>query len=93
MIDLHHPVVRRVKPGEAPSEVTEQQVAGKSETTSPRTMFAIFTQALGVGTQLKIEPETQEILLKAGANAVYDHPENSSKHELMPEMKEIVRQF
>jgi len=43
----------------------------KAEDTSPQTIDALFTQALGMGTWFKIKKSNQDALLRTGANAIY----------------------
>jgi hypothetical protein len=43
----------------------------RRDETSPQSLQAIFTQAIGVGTWFKIDPKSQEALLKAGENALF----------------------
>jgi predicted acylesterase/phospholipase RssA len=75
---------------------TEQSASKTSDTDmSPQSVQEVFTQALGVGTWFKIRPEKQEVLLKAGQNAVYRHDFTTSKGEakLLPELQRIRDQF
>lgn len=62
---------------------------------SPQSVQAIFTQALGVGTWFKIRPDKQEILIKAGRNAIYRHDTaaRTKGTTLLPEMEQIRQQF
>jgi predicted acylesterase/phospholipase RssA len=59
---------------------------------SPQSVQAVFTQALGVGTWFKIGDDTQEVLLKAGENAIY-HYDASGKKALLPEMRRVRGMF
>ena len=74
-----------------------EQSASKTNDTdmSPQSVQAVFTQALGVGTWFKIQPDKQEVLLKAGQNAVYRHDvaAGTGGAKLLPEMERIRRQF
>jgi len=63
--------------------------------TSPPSIQAIFTQALGVATRLKIDKNAQDTLLKAGENAIriQSTASASSGRKLLPEMRQIQELF
>lgn len=62
--------------------------------TSPQSVQAVFTQALGVGTWFKINPKEQETLLKAGTDAVYlQNGTVAPSTKLLPEMRAIQAAF
>ena len=63
----------------------------QQDETSPQSVQAVFTQALGVGTWFKIADDTQEMLLKAGQNAIYRHDgaTGAGGKKLLPEMQRI----
>lgn len=66
----------------------------RQDETSPQSLQAVFTQALGIGTWFKIKPNEQETLLKAGENAT--HLQNitpGSQPKLLKEMREIQAVF
>ena len=66
----------------------------RQDETSPQSLQAVFTQALGIGTWFKIKPTEQETLLKAGENAT--HLQNitpGSQPKLLKEMREIQAVF
>lgn len=67
----------------------------KRDETSPQSIQAIFTQALGIGTWFKIKPNDQETLLKAGENAIYHQSSHtgSSGKTLLPEIERVRRAF
>lgn len=66
----------------------------KRDETSPQSVQAVFTQALGVGTWFKIKPTEQETLLKAGENAVYlQNGTITPVPKLLPRMRAIQRLF
>ncbi len=62
--------------------------------TSPQSVQAVFTQALGVGTWFKIKPKEQETLLKAGENALYlQNGAPLAPRKLLRELRKIQQQF
>lgn len=65
----------------------------RQDETSPQSIQAIFTQALGVGTWFKISKDAQDTLLKAGKNAVRHHNGRSGVPGLLPEMRRIHALF
>lgn len=74
-----------------------EQSAYKTNDTgmSPQSVQDMFTQALGVGTWFKIRAEKQEVLLKAGQNAVYRHDiiSGPGAAKLLPDIQRIRDQF
>jgi hypothetical protein len=93
VIDFHQAVRKQ----EATSTVVNEHAASKMHESdmSPQSIQAVFNQALGVGTWFRIHPEKQEVLLKAGENAIYRHDIAASNGEarLLPEMERIRSQF
>ncbi len=66
----------------------------RQDETSPQSLQAVFTQALGVGTWFRIDPKSQEVLLTAGENAIYKVPATpSAKRELLRPMREVLSAF
>ena len=63
----------------------------KRDETSPQSIQAVFTQALGVGTWFKIDKEAQNALLRAGENAIFiQNPEYpTAGRKLLKEMRSI----
>ena len=109
VIDFHQ-AVRKQEAAEAEAIPSSASVAGpyfpafatddnpsniNESDMSPQSVQAIFTQALGVGTWFKIRPDKQEILIKAGRNAIYRHDTaaRTKGTTLLPEMEQIRQQF
>ena len=67
----------------------------KRDETSPQSIQAVFTQALGVGTWFKIDKEAQKALLQAGEYAIYiQNPEYpTAGRKLLKEMRSIRDAF
>ncbi len=93
VIDFHQAVRKQ----ESASTVVNEHAASKMHESdmSPQSIQAVFNQALGVGTWFRIHPEKQEVLLKAGENAIYRHDAaaGNSVTTLLPEMERIRSQF
>ena len=67
----------------------------KRDETSPQSIQAVFTQALGVGTWFKIDKDAQKALLQAGECAIYiQNPEYpTAGRKLLKEMRSIRDAF
>lgn len=66
----------------------------KRDETSPQSVQAVFTQALGIGTWFKIKGSEQETLLKAGENAInIPITTTGTSPKLLREMREIQAVF
>lgn len=58
-------------PGGEAASSSSMGFASKKDQTSPQSIDALFTQALGMGTWFKIKKTDQEMLLKTGESALY----------------------
>lgn len=97
VIDFHQALRQHEAAESGSSEepaAVESQDDLRPDETSPQSVQAVFTQALGVGTWFKIKDDTQDVLIKAGQNAVYRHDSASGgKKLLLPEMGRIRALF
>ncbi len=98
VIDFHK-AVQKYDEEELEEPTQLEDAAGvsamKEDETSPQSVQAVFTQALGVGTSFTIDDKTQQVLIKAGENAVFQNntKPGASKRQYLPEIQRIRRLF
>ena len=98
LIDFHRALqAKDDEPGATGDEFLHALGIGRMtrDETSPPSIQAVFTQALGVATRLKIDRKAQDTLLKAGENAIYLQraAPGSNGTRLLPEMRRIQQLF
>ena len=97
VVDFHQALQKHETDDEAGTEEgapSASAVEFQEEETSPQSIQALFTQSLGVGTWLKIKDETQDVLIKAGQNAIYRHDSAAAGQRLLlPGMRRIRALF
>ncbi len=71
---------------------TQNSIAQRDGGMSPQSIQGLFTQALGVGTWFRISRDAQDILLRAGENAIYRH-QSSGERELRPGLQALREKF
>lgn len=78
-----------------PGAVRQEGNVDKRDETSPQTIDAVFTQALGMGTWFKIRKEDQNALLTTGENAIYQqiNAGSGSGRRLLPRLQKIKELF
>lgn len=66
----------------------------RQEDTSPQSLQAVFTQALGVGTWFRIDGKSQEVLLTAGQNAIFEvNGTPGTPRKLLKPIREVIADF
>jgi hypothetical protein len=66
----------------------------RQDETSPQSLQAVFTQALGVGTRFRIDGESQQVLLTAGENAIYEvNGKPGTPRKLLKPIRDALMEF
>lgn len=94
VIDFHQALRRPVGQSGETAPASQRFVSSRLHEgdMSPQSVQDLFTQALGVGTWFKIDSTAQDVLLKAGENAIYQY-DSAGKRQLQPEMKTLRNMF